>query len=55
MDFEIYKDTDFIPKNYFCKYSLLLDEEINWQVRVYRYVSIIMSEQIEFVLTSRGS
>jgi hypothetical protein len=55
MDFAKYKDTDFIPNHYFCKFSLLLDDqEINWQLLIYRYVSILFMEQIEVVVHSKS-
>lgn len=52
MDYESYKDTDYIPTNYFCKFQMLLHQDIDWELIVYRYVSILYMEQLEMVLHS---
>lgn len=38
---------DWLPENYFCKFYEILDENVVWQVYIYRYYSIINSETIE--------
>lgn len=48
----VYEDSDYIPANYFCKYNLLLEEDVNWRIVLYRYVSILYMEEIEIVLSS---
>jgi len=52
MDFNSYTDRDYIPNNYFCKFSAPLTEDINWHLKIFRYVSILFMEQIEVVLHS---
>lgn len=41
---------DWLPENYFCKFSEVIDENIKWQVYFYRYYSVLNSETIELVL-----
>ena len=43
---------DFIPKNYFCKFSHKVDQTKLWELIVYRYYSILNVEQIDLVLSS---
>lgn len=41
---------DWLPENYFCTFYELLDENIVWQVYIYRYYSILNSETIHLQL-----
>jgi hypothetical protein len=50
MDFKRAKtDKDFTPSDYFCKYNLILDSDIAWQLDIYRYLSHINTETIEII------
>ena len=52
MSYESKLKKDIIPANYFCKYHIDLDSKIKWQLKVYRYISVLFMEKLEVVLTS---
>ena len=45
-------DLTYTPANYFCKYELDLDKNVQWQFDVWRMHSIVYLEDIEVVLHS---
>lgn len=45
-----FSDTEFIPKNYFCKFQIPVDPEIRWQLKIFRYISLLHVENIEIVV-----
>jgi len=52
MDFLIAKTDSYIPKNYFCKFELILLDDVDWEINIYRYISVINTEKIEVVIHS---
>ena len=52
MSYESKLKKDIIPANYFCKYHIDLDSKIKWQLKNYRYISVLFMEKLEVVLTS---
>ena len=53
MDFKRAKTKeDYTPIHYFCKFELPLDQDITWQLDIYRYSSFYTIETLQVKLTS---
>ena len=54
MNFRVAKidETHILPNNYFCMYEVNLSDDVDWEVKIYRAMSIMYTEDIQLVLST---